>query len=228
LLTTSLSSSAKDAEDADASSTGATSVDLARRALFLSNTISFTHDNSLWGPSGPMDGSRFNVGLAYTSDIQYSHASYYSIIADYRQYFRIAQRSAYAMRWWLFYNDGREARRFFMGGSWDLRGYPRWSLRGKNLWLTSHELRFPFIDQLAVRFPFGGLTFVGFRGALFFDAGNAWDDRYLETLGSIGGGLRLNLGGILVLRYDIGKRIEKNFSRFQGGLFHQFFFGWDF
>lgn len=199
-----------------------------RKALFLSNSVSFVHDNSLWGPSGPLDGSRFSITLAYTSDIQYSNANYYSIIFDYRDYLRLSQRSAYAMRYWLWYNGGREARRFVMGGSWDLRGWPRWSIRGEKLWLTSHELRFPFLDALALQFPFGGIVFSSLRGALFFDAGSAWDDKYTETLGSIGGGIRMNFGGVLVLRYDIGKRIEKNFTRVQDGLFHQFFFGWDF
>ncbi len=199
-----------------------------RRALFLSNSISFVHDNSLWGPSGPLDGSRFNVTLAYTTDIQYSNANYYSAIFDYRHYFRIAQRSAYAVRLWLFFNEGKEARRFFMGGSWDLRGYPRWSIRGKKLWLTSHELRFPFLDQLAFKFPFGGVSFIGLRGALFFDAGNAWDGEYKQTLGSIGGGVRLNLGGAFVLRYDVGKRIVDDFKRIENETFQQFFFGWDF
>jgi hypothetical protein len=199
-----------------------------RKALLLSNSVSFTHDNSLWGPSGPLDGSRFKLTLAYTSDIQYSNVNYYSVIADYRQYFRLSARSAFASRFWVFYNDGKESRRFVMGGSWDLRGFPRWSIRGEKLWLTSHELRFPFLDQLAVRFPFAGLTFWSIRGALFFDAGGAWDTAYRETLGSFGGGLRMNLFGILVLRYDLGKRIEKNFSTIQKGLFHQFFFGWDF
>jgi Tol biopolymer transport system component len=199
-----------------------------RKALLLSNSLSFTHDNSLWGPSGPIDGSRFNVTLAFTSDIQYSNVNYYTVITDYRHYFRLGQRAAFASRVWLFYNGGKESRRFFMGGSWDLRGFDRWSIRGEKLWLTSHELRFPFIDQFAVRFPFGGVSFWSIRGALFFDAGSAWDKTYLETLGSVGGGLRMNLGGVLVLRYDIGKRIEQNFTRFQNGLFYQFFFGWDF
>lgn len=199
-----------------------------RKALFLSNAISFVHDNSLWGPSGPIDGSRMNITLAYTSDIQFSNANYYSVIADYRHYFRLAQRAAYATRFWVFFNGGLEARRFFMGGSWDLRGYPRWSLRGRKLWLTSHELRFPFIDQFGIRFPFGGVTFFGFRGALFIDAGSAWDDEYEQTLGSVGAGIRFNIGGFLVLRYDVGKRIEDDFNRLQRGLFHQFFFGWDF
>jgi hypothetical protein len=199
-----------------------------RKALLLSNSVSFTHDNSLWGPSGPLDGTRFNVTLAYTSDVQYSNVDYFSVIADYRHYFRLSTRSAFASRFWVFYNHGKESRLFVMGGSWDLRGYPRWSIRGEKLWLTSHELRFPFIDQFAIRFPFGGLSFWSIRGALFFDAGSAWNTVYTETLGSMGGGLRMNLGGFLVLRYDLGKRIEGNFTRFQSGIFHQFFFGWDF
>ncbi|MBK7259058.1 MAG: PD40 domain-containing protein [Ignavibacteriae bacterium] len=199
-----------------------------RKALLLSNSIAFTHDNSLWGPSGPLDGTRFNLTLAYTSDIQYSNVNYFSVIADYRHYARLSQRSAFASRFWLFYNHGKESRRFVMGGSWDLRGWERWSIRGEKLWLTSHELRFPFIDELSVRFPFFGLSFFSFRGALFFDAGGAWDREYGQTLGSAGGGIRVNLGGVLVLRYDIGKRIEDNFTHFQDGIFHQFFFGWDF
>jgi len=199
-----------------------------RKALLLSNSVSFTHDNSLWGPSGPLDGSRFNLILAFTSDIQYSNVNYYSVIADFRQYLRLAQRSAFASRFWLFYNQGKESRRFVMGGSWDLRGWPRWSIRGEKLWLTSQELRFPFIDEFAFRFPFGGVSFWSIRGALYFDAGSAWDTKYRETFGSVGGGLRMNLGGVLVLRYDLGKRIENNFRSFQDDIFHQFFFGWDF
>lgn len=199
-----------------------------RKALLLSNSLSFVHDNSLWGPSGPLDGRRFSLTLAYTSDIQYSNVNYYSVIFDYRNYLRLSQRSAFASRFWLWYNGGKEARRFVLGGSWDLRGYPRWSIRGEKLWLTSQELRFPFLDALGLQFPFGGLVFSSIRGALFFDAGSAWDDKYTETFGSIGGGLRMNFGGVLVLRYDIGKRIENNFRSLQDGLFHQFFFGWDF
>ncbi|MGA9121643.1 MAG: BamA/TamA family outer membrane protein [Bacteroidota bacterium] len=199
-----------------------------RKALLLSNSISFVHDNSLWGPSGPLDGSRFDLTFAYTSDVQYSNVDYVSIIADYRQYFRLSTRSAFATRLWLFYNHGKESRQFVMGGSWDLRGYPLWSLHGEKLWLISNELRFPFIDQLAVRFPFGSLGFWGIRGALFFDAGAAWDNQYTQTLGSMGAGLRLNLGGVLVLRFDTGKRIENNFSTIEHDWFTQFFFGWDF
>jgi outer membrane protein assembly factor BamA len=199
-----------------------------RKALLLSNSIAFVHDNSLWTNSGPIDGHRLNLTLAFTTDVQYSNVNYFTAIFDYRHYLRLGLRSAFASRFWLFYNDGKESRRFVMGGSWDLRGYSLWSIRGEKLWLTSHELRFPFIDRFSLFFPFGGLSFWSIRGALFFDAGGAWDNVYRQTLGSMGGGLRMNFGGVLVLRYDVGKRIENNFTRIQNGFFHQFFFGYDF
>lgn len=199
-----------------------------RKALFLSHSLTFVHDNSIWSLSGPIDGSRYKITLAYTTDIQYSNANYYSFIFDYRIYLRLSLRSAYAMRYWLFYNEGQEARRFFMGGNWDLRGYPRWSIRGQKLWLISHELRFPLIDEFYIKFPFIGIRLSGFRGAFFFDVGSAWDKIYKETLASFGGGIRLNIGGLLVLRYDFGKRIENNLTKIQNNYFHQFFFGWDF
>jgi len=201
---------------------------LPRRALLLSNTLSFVWDNSLWGPTGPLDGNRMKLLAAYTSDIRYSNVSYYTFIADYRAYFRLSDRSAFACRTHLWYNEGKEARRFFMGGSWDLRGWDRWSIRGKKQWLTSIELRFPFVDQLAIRFPFLGLSLSSFRGAVFTDVGGSWDDEYRDTKGSVGAGVRFNLFGVLVLRYDVGKRIIGDMHRFQKGLFYQFFFGWDF
>lgn len=199
-----------------------------RKAFLLSNSISMVHDNSLWSTSGPIDGSRWLVLLGYTTDIKFSNVNYFSIIADYRYYLRLGLRTAIATRIGIFYNEGKDARRYFMGGSWDLRGWPRWSIRGEKMWLTSLEFRFPLIDQLNIKFPFLDLGFWGFRAATFFDAGSAWDNEYKTTYGSVGVGFRFNIFGVLVLRYDIGKKIENDFRQFQPGLFYQFFFGWDF
>lgn len=199
-----------------------------RKALILSNSFTFVHDNSLWMQTGPIDGSRFLTTVAYTQDVQYGNVGYYTAIADYRIYNRISERTSLASRFMVMMNEGQEARRFFMGGSWDMRGWPRWSIRGKKMWLMSHEFRFPFVDQLAIKFPFANFGFGSFRAATFFDAGAAWDNTYRSTLGSIGAGLRWNIGGFLVLRYDVGKRIINDFNNFQTGLFYQFFFGWDF
>jgi outer membrane protein assembly factor BamA len=166
--------------------------------------------------------------LGYTGDVKYSNVNFYSVIADYRHYFRLGYASALAFRSAVFYNEGKEARRYFMGGSWDLRGWPRWSIRGEKMWMSSLELRFPLIDQLNVKLPFLNLGFFGIRGAIYADAGSAWDTKYKSTLGDVGFGFRMNLFGAIVLRYDIGKKIEDDFNRFQKGLFYQFFFGWDF
>jgi len=201
---------------------------VTRKGYLLSNTISFVHDNSLWGPTGPLDGSRFRILLGYTTDIKYSNTNYYSFIADYRYYLRLGLMSTLAFRSSLYFNDGKTARRYIAGGSWDIRGWDRFSLRGEKLWVSSIELRFPLVDQLYLKLPFLGINFPYFRGALFFDAGSVWDKVYTETLGSFGFGFRFNLFNAIVFRYDIGKKIENNFSKLQNGMFYQFFFGVDF
>lgn len=201
---------------------------LPRKALLLSNSLTFVHDNTIWSRTGPMDGSRFRLLLAYTSDIKYSNSNFYSVIADYRRYFRLHNRVSLASRAAIFYNHGKDARRYIAGGSWDLRGWPRFKIRGEKLWLSSLEFRFPFIDQFYLKLPFMGLGFGGFKGAVFVDAGSAWDDKYDETIGSVGVGLRVNFLGPITFRYDVGKRVLKNFTQFSGHFFYHFFFGWDF
>ncbi len=200
----------------------------SRKAVLLSNSVAYVHDNSLWGPSGPLDGSRYLFLLGYSSDIKFSNINYFSAIADYRGYARLGYSTSLALRLGVFYNEGKEARRYFMGGSWDLRGWPRWSIRGEKMWISSLEFRFPLIDQIQIKFPIFDIGFFGIRGAAFFDMGSAWDEKYETTYGSLGAGIRFNIFNILVLRYDIGKKIEKDFTEFQNGLFYQFFFGWDF
>jgi hypothetical protein len=200
---------------------------IERKALLFTNTLGWVLDNSLWGPTGPVDGSRALVLLGYTSDIKYSNVNYFTLIGDYRYYQRFGLLTTLAFRTAAFYNEGKEARRFFIGGSWDLRGWPRFGIRGEKIWLSSLEFRFPLIDEIDIRFPFLRLGFFGIRGAVYFDIGSAWDDEYETTLGSLGYGFRINMFGVLTLRYDIGKRIINDFTALQDGFFYQFFFGWD-
>lgn len=208
-----------------------------RDALLFSNYLSYIKDNSLWGPTGPLDGERFNLTAGYTFDIQYQNANFYSIIGDYRKYFRTSLKTCLAVRTMLRYNHGKEALPFFMGGSWDLRGYKLWSIWGSKLFLINNEFRFPFIDNFIVNFPFGGIGFSSIRGALFADVGNAWDDHLNQALGAYGFGLRWQLGGVLVLRLDYGRRfyihhLDQAVSDYtfqvRPGTFTQFFFGWDY
>lgn len=198
-----------------------------RQALLFSSYLSLIQDNSLWMPTGPIDGHRYTVSIGQTTDIQYRNISYYTVAFDYRHYFRLSLRTAYAIRIMNLYRHGKDPERLFMGGSWDLRGYQRFSLWGRKLSLISQELRFPLLDQISLGFPIGMFRLGHVRGAIFFDAGNAWENRLDEVLGSFGAGLRFNVG-FLVLRFDVGKRIENNFKSISNDIFTQFFFGWDF
>jgi len=217
--------------------------DIDRQALLVSNSVALVHDNTLWGMNGPVAGYRGSLSAAYTTDILYSNVSYVTLALDVRHYWRPHPSITFASRFLGRMNEGREARLFFMGGSWDLRGFRLFGVRGKKMWFTSHELRFPILTAPSLYLPIlAPLGIANLRGALFFDAAHAWNDDYYEanlsdlqraqlnvgeTLGAVGGGLRLNLFGGIVLRYDIGYRYRDGFTE-QDKFFKQFFFGWDF
>lgn len=211
--------------------------DYRRKALLVSNFVSYVQDNSLWGPTGPLDGSRMNFTLGTTVDVAHANVRFLTAIVDYRRYFRISTQSTHALRCWAQINNGKESTPFYMGGSWDLRGYRLWSLWGTKLAMVSNELRFPFIDRFVLKFPIGGVAISSIRGALFCDLGNAWDQRLPDLLGSTGCGIRFQLGGMLVLRFDTGRKFiltdpgrfyQRNNWQFERNWFTQFFFGWDF
>lgn len=209
-----------------------------RQALLLSNAVSLVHDNALFSYNGPVDGWRGKLTAAYTTDVLYSNVNYVTLEADLRHYLRLSRHVTFASRVLARANHGREARLWFMGGSWDLRGYPLFDVRGKKAWFTSHELRVPLIEHPSVYVPpLAVLGIVNLRGALFFDAAHTWNEKYKdrigqifagETLGSTGFGFRLNLFGGFVLRYDLGYRFRDGFQHRDSKLFRQFFFGFDF
>ncbi|MCY4172376.1 MAG: DPP IV N-terminal domain-containing protein [Bacteroidetes bacterium] len=209
-----------------------------RQALLLTNQISLVHDNTLFGSNGPATGWRGKLSAAYTTDLLYSNVNYVTLEVDVRNYLRLSRHITFASRVLGRMNQGREARLWFMGGSWDLRGYPFFDVRGKKAWFTSHELRFTLVDNPSIYLPpLAILGILNLRGALFFDAAHTWNDRYHqripqifagETLGATGLGFRLNLFGALVLRYDLGYRFRDGFKSPDEDIFGQFFFGFDF
>ncbi|HRK74770.1 MAG TPA: BamA/TamA family outer membrane protein, partial [Rhodothermales bacterium] len=209
--------------------------DLRRKALLLSNTVSFVHDSALYGMNGPIDGFRANLSAGYTTDVWRSNVSYYTLIADVRKYFRLTPTITFAIRGMGRMNEGREARLFYMGGSWDLRGYPLFDIRGSKTWFGSAELRLPIIENPSVVAPvLAPFGIANLRSALFFDAGHAWNKGYRfqesqlftgKTHFSTGFGFRLNLFGGLLLRYDLGWRLNEELREKQW--FRQFLFGWD-
>ncbi|HYE96766.1 MAG TPA: BamA/TamA family outer membrane protein, partial [Rubricoccaceae bacterium] len=217
-------------------------VDDELETVQFTNSLALVHDNALYGLNGPLDGWRASVAAGYSTDLLYSNVSFYSVSADVRRYFRITRDVTFAS-WGLGrFNVGRRARLNLLGGSWSLRGFPFLRLRGRNLWFTSHELRFPLVNNpsavVPLLAPFG---VVSLRGALFADAARLWNEGYDDveldpgsgyhvgtTLGAVGAGLRLNLYGAFVLRYDRGYRFTDGLRWAEREPFSQFFFGWDF
>jgi hypothetical protein len=192
----------------------------------MTNIVSYTYDSSRWIPTGPLDGTRYSVGISQTVDFKSSRRFNSTVFGDYRHYFRFTRRSALALRYMARHSRGEVPEFFSLGGSWTLRGYPWRSIWGRNLVLINHELRFPLVDQLVLGLPFGRIDFSAFRGALLVDAGNAWNDSFGEWRGSIGGGVRLALGGVFVFRLDRVRRT--NFKSIENKSRWDFFFGWDF
>lgn len=212
--------------------------DIDREAVLLSNAIALTHDNALYHYNGPIAGWKANLTAAYTTDIRFSNVSYYTLTADARHYLRLLPGVTLASWGLARTNVGREARLFLLGGSWDLRGFPLFRVRGRNMWFTSHELRFPLVEHPAAFIPLlAPFGIANIRGAAFVDAAHVWNDGYRQRqrqlyagtdLGAVGLGLRLNLFGALVLRYDFGYRFTDGWRWEEREPFRQFFFGLDF
>jgi hypothetical protein len=197
-----------------------------REALLFTTYLSWIWDTSIWDYVGPIDGTRINFTLGLTSDLNKGEAYNKLILGDFRKYLRISKNSCFATRIMGFSSNGKEPQRLYLGGSWSLRGYDRQAFYGRHVVLLSNELRYPLIDNLSVGFPFGKVSLSAIRGALFFDAGNAWEDRFDQLYGSFGIGARISLGYIVVLRFDFSRRTD--FKRISSHTDFDFFFGWNF
>ncbi|MEW5875212.1 MAG: BamA/TamA family outer membrane protein [Candidatus Zixiibacteriota bacterium] len=197
-----------------------------REALLATQFLGFVQDNSLWDISGPIDGHRFMLAVGYTANLSDFVSFNRLAVIDARKYFRLGRYSAFAVRALGHFSSGEEPQRRYLGGSWDLRGYPRRDEYARNIVLVSNELRFPLIDALFVGFPIASLGFQGIRGALFFDAGNAWEEEFGRMQGSLGVGARVSLGYLVVLRFDWARRTD--FKKIDNHTNFEFFFGWNF
>ena len=197
-----------------------------RQVLLMSNYFSVISDNSLWDISGPIEGHRYNVTFGVTTALDKGKAFNRLGLVDLRSYRRLGKYSAFASRLFWFSSSGVEPQRIYLGGSWSFRGYGRQAFYNRNILFASNELRFPLIDNLLVGFPFGGIGFQAIRGAIFFDAGSAWDKYFDRFLGSFGAGFRVALDRIVVLRFDFSRTTD--FRTINPHTQFEFFFGWNF
>jgi Tol biopolymer transport system component len=197
-----------------------------RKALLSTGYLSWILDTSLWDYVGPIDGTRLNFTVGLTLGLNDGEAYNRLALLDFRKYLRIRKNSCYALRLMGFTSAGKEPQRLYLGGSWSLRGYDRRAFYGRNVVLASSELRYPLIDNLSIGFPFGKIAFHAIRGALFFDAGNAWEDEFDQLYGSFGIGARISLGYVMVLRFDVSRTTD--FETISRKTDFDFFFGWSF
>jgi hypothetical protein len=215
-------------------------VDQPRRVGWIaSHYLSYVHDNSLWIPSGPIDGTRFSLTAGISSDFTNSRFDSYLLSGDWRRYFRLGSRSAYAVRALGFYSGGDRPRRINIGGTLGIRGYPQFGyILGSHAYMLNQEIRFPVLNHLTLGTPFGDLTFPAIQGALFADIGKAtFPTAGLERalLGSYGLSFRLAIAPLAVVRMDIGRRFtDEGYSGYSLNSeqkrpgFVSFFFGYNY
>ena len=215
-------------------------VDEPRRVGWIaSHYVSYVRDNSLWISSGPIDGGRLSLTAGVSSDFSNSRFDGYLIAGDWRKYFRLGRRGAWALRAYGYYSGGDRPRRVNIGGTLALRGYPQFGyIVGSRAFMFNQELRVPLLTHLTLGTPLGDLDLPEIQAGLFTDVGRASfsTSTTRALLGSYGVSFRLALGPLAVLRLDVGRRFSdrNNFAGYslsgdqKKPGFVSFFFGYNY
>lgn len=173
------------------------------KVSYLVPTISFVHDNVLYGYTAPIDGTRYRFDVLGNPGLNSKRFSFYSILGDYRTYFRFWTDYSFAFRLSGGYSGGNNPQRFFVGGTdnWinrsfattnlplesasdfafltaalPLRGFDYAQQIGTKYGLLNAEVRFPLIRYLVTgALP---LLFSNILGTAFVDVGSAWNSSH--------------------------------------------------
>jgi hypothetical protein len=200
--------------------------------------LALVHDNSIFGFVGPFTGSRWRLEVSPS----FGAWKFTAGMVDWRRYF-FARPFTLALRGLFFGRFGRDGDLFplFVGNTNLMRGYTAGSilnneclaattsgcpvldqLIGSRFAVANAELRFPLTRSLVLGFLPVGLPPV--EGAIFYDAGLAWDSRsklvwsrsstddaevVRAPLRSWGGSIRMNLLGFVILRFDYTKPLNR-------------------
>jgi len=165
-------------------------------------SVSFVYDNTIWGYTGPHDGTRLNVSYTQSPKYTKNSLSFQTGEIDFRRYWMINREYSMALRFAGGASNGPNAQRFFVGGesNWinqkfrtnldefvtnpeniyfskfvtPVRGSRYYERAGTRYAVLNAEFRFPFIQYFITRFPLP-LFFQNIRGAMFWDTGAAWN-----------------------------------------------------
>ncbi len=212
-------------------------------AGYIQPSVALVFDNSISLWVGPFMGRR--------SRIEYAPAlggwRFHQVLFDYRRYDNVLGPFTIATRALFFGRFGRDSEEFpiFLGAPELVRGYTSGSLRdhecrsatggyptgcdaldqliGTRLALVNAELRFPLTRALTL--GFAPIALPPLEGAVFFDAGVAWDDQsavglsrpesrtpstYRVPLTSWGLSIRTNVFGLMIMRFDYAQPLSRD------------------
>ncbi|MFC1552935.1 BamA/TamA family outer membrane protein, partial [Candidatus Latescibacterota bacterium] len=166
----------------------------------------FVNDNTLWGYTGPVRGTRYKFNIEHSPEVPFSDVSYSIFEMDYRKYFRFENKYNFITRFGFGASMGKEPRLFFLGGTenWlnariariptyiessqdlffarfpaPLRGFNYYQEYGHKYFITNLEFRFPFIQYLQLGWPLP-ITIGNISGTIFSDIGSAWEKYTIE------------------------------------------------
>jgi WD40 repeat protein len=240
------------------------SPDRKRNSKVTTGTLSYVFDNVLWGYTGPVNGRRWKVSLSSGVNLfDAGDVEFYSLEFDYRKYWHFAKTFSMAFRLSGGASEGNTPKQYFLGGTTNwignrtldakvydvenlyfaevvtpLRAARYYELSGNRYGLVNWEFRFPMVQYFAMRYPLP-IVLSNVIGAVFVDAGSAWNNdhfkggtteggrnRLLDIKTAFGVGMRLNLFGFALLRYDIAWPTD--FYKVADKPLHFFSFGADF
>lgn len=209
-------------------------------------SISFVHDNSLWGFTAPSRGTRYNYTLMGVPPLRKGAFNFGTVTGDYRTYFKFWKDYSLTIRLSGGISFGRNPQKFMLGGTenWinyqfeenripiespedflfltpalPLRGYNYSQRLGTKYALMNLELHFPLI-KLLVTSPLP-LLFQNIRGVAFLDIGSAWT-RNSDFRGTI----RDSYGNVLTKDLLIGTGLGTRIFLF--GFLLKFDFAWNY
>jgi Tol biopolymer transport system component len=176
----------------------------SEKISYIIPTLSFVHDNVLWGYTSPVEGSRYRLDAFGSPGLSSKKSlSFYTLMGDYRRYYRFWEDYSFAFRLSGGYSGGGNPQRFFIGGieNWinrsfattdipiesasdfafltaalPLRGFDYAEQIGTRYALMNLELRFPLIRYLVT----GALPilFSNILGVAYIDMGSAWNNSH--------------------------------------------------
>jgi len=173
------------------------------KVTYINPSISYIYDNTFWGYYSPIQGTRYRLTVFGNPGFSNHKRSFYSVIWDYRKYYRFWFNNSFVFRISGGYSGGGNPQRFMLGGTenWinrkfttgniplnnasdfafltpamPMRGYIYGEQIGTKYSLVNLELRMPVIKYL-VTGPLP-LLFQNIMGTLFIDAGTAWNDNH--------------------------------------------------